>query len=255
MDGSRHELLAGSALSGDEHGQIVALQSLNLLDDAGHGRARRQESRQQRLERAIARPVDGSAERSRAAHSANPCCATAAIIRRRAGYRMAERPARRDDHEAFTVRVASEWLEEQTSRSRQTGHAAPSGQASRACRRRSPALATTRRRRRLLHEEHRAVGPETSRSAAAVSRPSSSGSAAASTIRRTMASSASAGEMTYSPVPMPRQERLGGACVAEIAFGAELFEDRHAVERWRSATERAPVWATRRPSARWLSAA
>ena len=64
-----------------------------------------------------------------------------------------------------------------------------------------------------------------SSSAAAVSRPSRSGSAAASTIRRTIASSASAGEMTYSPGADRRQEPLGVVGVGEVAFGAELLED------------------------------
>ena len=75
--------------------------------------------------------------------------------------------------------------------------------ARRCGRRRRPAGRTRRRRRRAA----------ASSSAAAVSRPSRSGSAAASTIRRTIASSASAGEMTYSPGADCGQQRLRGvAC-------------------------------------------
>ena len=80
-----------------------------------------------------------------------------------------------------------------------------------------------------LDEDHaRRRRPTASSSAAAVSRPSRSGSAAASTIRRTIASSASAGEMTYSPVPTVGQQRLRGARVLEVALGAELLEDARA---------------------------
>ena len=84
VNGARDQLLARAALAGDQHGQVVALQPLNLLDDARHRGAGAEESRQQRLERAIDRRLDRRAsDRSRAAHSANPCRATAAIIRRR----------------------------------------------------------------------------------------------------------------------------------------------------------------------------
>jgi len=47
---ARDQLLAGAALSRDQHRQVVPLQPLDLLDDAGHGGARGEESRQQRLE-------------------------------------------------------------------------------------------------------------------------------------------------------------------------------------------------------------
>ena len=78
------QLLAGAALARDEHGQVVALQPLNLLDDARHRGARRQEAGQQRLERSVdGGPTAAAVERSRAAHSAKPWRATVAIIRRR----------------------------------------------------------------------------------------------------------------------------------------------------------------------------
>ena len=78
---------------------------------------------------------------------------------------------------------------------------------------------------RLLDEQDRAVGGGRLEQRRAVSRPSRSGSAAASTIRRTIASSASAGEMTYSPVPPFASSDSASARVGEVAFGAELLED------------------------------
>ena len=49
----RDEFLAGAALTGDEHGEVVALQPLNVLDEADHRRAHGDESGQQRLERTV----------------------------------------------------------------------------------------------------------------------------------------------------------------------------------------------------------
>jgi hypothetical protein len=48
---ARHQLLAGTALAGDENRQIAALQPPDLLDEAAHRRADGQEARQQRFER------------------------------------------------------------------------------------------------------------------------------------------------------------------------------------------------------------
>ena len=61
VDGPRDELLARSAFAGDEHREIVALQPLNLFDDARHGRARREEAGQQRFEGAVDGETDGPA--------------------------------------------------------------------------------------------------------------------------------------------------------------------------------------------------
>ena len=59
VDRARDELLAGAALAGDQHGQVVALQPLNLFDDARHRGAGGEEAGQQRLERAIDGQSDG----------------------------------------------------------------------------------------------------------------------------------------------------------------------------------------------------
>ena len=113
VDRPRDQLLAGAALAGDQHGEVVALQPLNLLDDALHRRAGAQEPRQQRLERAVDgevrrgdRPIARAAEleplpRDRRDHAQS------------AHDRMAERPRRRDQAEARAIGVASERLDDE----------------------------------------------------------------------------------------------------------------------------------------------
>src|SRR5688572_5653048 len=54
VDRARDEVLARAALAGDEHRQRLPLHALNLIGHAGHGGAGADESRQQRLERALA---------------------------------------------------------------------------------------------------------------------------------------------------------------------------------------------------------
>ena len=70
MNRARDELLAGAALTGDQHGQVVALQPLNLLDDAHHRGAGAEEAGQQRLERLLVdrpRPAQPAADARRTA--------------------------------------------------------------------------------------------------------------------------------------------------------------------------------------------
>ena len=227
---ARHELLAGSALAGDQHGEVVALHPLDLLDDAVHRGAGGQEPGQQRLERSIDRrgrpppsmAIARGAQReplardrgnhSRAAASPDGRSAAArrrgrsAVLRRRG--RAARRGRRRRGRRRCRAPTA------RASVARRVGFAAGGGDHAHVADR--PA----RRRPRCSRPRH------ASSSAAAVSRPSNSGSAAASTIRRTMASSASAGEITYWPVPTDRQQRLRGVGILEIAFRAELLENR-----------------------------
>ena len=50
MDRAGDEVLAGAALPGNQHRQIVALQVLDLVGHALHRRARADESGQERLE-------------------------------------------------------------------------------------------------------------------------------------------------------------------------------------------------------------
>ena len=94
MNRARDEVLAGAALAGDQHGQVVPLQALDLLDDAVHGGAGADEPGQQRLERTLVdllgRPARG---RSRAPHSSKPWRATAANMRSRRGSRLGSRRA------------------------------------------------------------------------------------------------------------------------------------------------------------------
>ena len=69
VNGARHEILAGAALAGDQDGQVVALQALDLVGHPLHRRAGADEARQQRLElplhdrrRDLDRPLPGLAE-------------------------------------------------------------------------------------------------------------------------------------------------------------------------------------------------
>src|SRR6185295_1514888 len=52
---ARDEILARTALAGDQHGEVVALQPLDLIGDLLHRRARADEAREERLEL----PLDG----------------------------------------------------------------------------------------------------------------------------------------------------------------------------------------------------
>ena len=81
---ARDEVLAGAALAGDQHGQVVALQPLNLIGDALHRGAGADESRAAAA-RAVARarPAPPPIGRSRAEHSSNPCRSTAQSVRKR----------------------------------------------------------------------------------------------------------------------------------------------------------------------------
>src|SRR5262249_40923700 len=55
MHGPGDQLLSRPALTGNQHGEVVALETLDLLDDSRHGRAGAQESREKRLERPVRR--------------------------------------------------------------------------------------------------------------------------------------------------------------------------------------------------------
>ncbi len=59
MNGAGDQLFAGAALAGDQDGEIVALQALDLFDHARHRRARAQETREQRLERLLVHDLGG----------------------------------------------------------------------------------------------------------------------------------------------------------------------------------------------------
>ena len=224
-----------------------------------HRGARREETRAAAA-RAIGRRrrPPRPADRSRAAHSAKPWRATVAIIRSAPHDRMADRPRRGEQRVARPVRDRGRAARRRTCRGRRTGRACADARE----RARRVGIAPGRRRATRTSPSGgstKTTAPSpaaASSSAAAVSRPSRSGSAAASTIRRTIASSASAGEMTYSPDPTLVSSVARGVGVGEVAFGAELLEDARTPCRGgaRRPTARRSR-ATSRPSARWLSAA
>ena len=58
VNGPRHQFLAGAALTGDQHRQVIALQSLDLINDLVHRGAGAEEAWQQRLEWTLGGRVD-----------------------------------------------------------------------------------------------------------------------------------------------------------------------------------------------------
>ena len=255
VDGARDQLLAGAALAGDQHRQVVALQPLNLIDDARHRGAGAEESRQQRLERALDRADVGRARSGARARRTGrspgarrpPSCARGAATRWPSGRAEARSRdtrgpsgsrAERLDHDACRRR-----------RRRLAGERAPA--CARRRRRRRRARPGARRRRQRARRPPR-IGGNASSSAAAISRAEQVGQHRRIHQRRTSASSASAGEPTYSPVPgCRRAARAPRRRPRESRVGAERPEDRRAPDReCRSAIDRAPALRGQRGRAR-----
>jgi hypothetical protein len=58
MNRARNEILARAALAGDEHGQVVALESLNLVGQPIHRRSSTDEPWEERFERSTVLVID-----------------------------------------------------------------------------------------------------------------------------------------------------------------------------------------------------
>ena len=180
---ARDELLAGAALAGDEHRQIVALQPLDLLDDARHGGARRQEPRQQRLERAVRGRTDraGGSVARRAERESLP--RDGRDHPQPAHHGMADRSRRGEQRRSAIRRDRDRAARRTPCRGRRAGRGTPTAPACAPCRRHTRPERARAHRRSVSSTKTTAASPaDASSSAAAVSRPSSSGSAAASTI-------------------------------------------------------------------------
>ncbi len=115
VDGARDELLARAALARDEHGEIVAPQTLNLFDETRHRGTGREKPRQERLERSI----QGDGRRT---HGTVPRRAERESLPRDGSdhaktphHRVTDRTRRRDEREARPFDVAPERLEENRS--------------------------------------------------------------------------------------------------------------------------------------------
>ena len=257
MDRARDELLAGAALAGDQHGQIVALQPLNLLDDAGHRGAGGEESRQQRLERADRRRARRARSTDRAPRtSANPCRATAAIMRSR---RITGWPIGRG--EATSTKRGP-------SGSRPSGSTHERRRGRTACRAAPPAPARAPRRRRTRRRRSTRTSPPGSCD-------EDDGAVGGRRFEQRGGRLASQQIGQRRRIHDPPHDRIVGVGGRDDVFaGADRRQQRcaarvsarsrsapscskmpRALFRWRSATDRAPVSATSRPSARWLSAA
>ena len=194
VDRAGDQVLAGAALAGDQHRQVVALHALDLIGDALHRGAGADEPRQQRLELPLER-AGGGFERAlaRAAQRSNPWRRTAQSVRNRCSVGAASgrdvgqhrvprrRPASRP--------IGSTSIDDARAPQRCAAAAAASARALSASQPAAPARGSARpasgRRGR------RACASHASRSAVAPSRASSAGITAASTIRRTSASSPS----------------------------------------------------------------
>ena len=137
--------LPGTAFAGDEHREVVPLQPLDLLDDARHGGAGREEPGQQRLERSI----DGDAgHRQRRAIARR--AQREALARDRRNHpqpphdRVTDRPWRRDEAEAQAVGVAAERLDDERAAARRVCPGRADRAMARAASSSQPATAMTR---------------------------------------------------------------------------------------------------------------
>ena len=112
MDGACDEFLARAALTGDEHGEVVALQTLNLVDHAVHHRTRREEAWQQRFERPVDRGT-GWRRRAVARRAEREALARHGRKHVQAAFdRVAECVPRDDGHRAWAVGVTAECIDE-----------------------------------------------------------------------------------------------------------------------------------------------
>ena len=260
VDRARDEVLAGAALARDQHREIVALQPLNLLDDALHRGARADEAREQRLERTFERAgAPARAGRSRAEHSVEPLAQrprTSSETAAATGW-----PSGRDDddrREPGALRSAADRLDRRTRRPPPCCAAPPAGERAGAVgiaarpptttlhlpRGRLDEDAAACRRRRLR------AAPPRPRARAAPASPPRPRSAAPAHRRRP------SGRRGNRPRRSWAADRARHARPRDRAPRRALRRRRRGLgQDSASARERAPAVAASRPSARWLSAA
>ena len=227
VDGAGHEFLAGAAFAGHQHGQVVALQPLDLFDDTVHRRARADEAGQDRVERPQRRLLGRLADAvARAAQrealprdGGDHPQAAAGHLRHRAGRRRRWRSAGRRPR-GRAARRSTRRQPYAAPRSAERARVRPASVS-------QPAVARTRRsspgERRT---SARGVGVRRfERAPTAVSSASRSAITAASTSRRTMTSSASPGDARYSPVVSAGSWRDAGARLRDVRLRAERLED------------------------------
>ena len=256
VDRARHELLAGAALAGDEHGQVVALQPLDLIGHAVHRRARAEEAGQQRLERALVAAARRRwPRRSRAPHNSNPCRATAPNMRKRRMRTIAERTRERDQRDARAVVIAAERLGDQEPLADALSPCAAARASARPRRHRIPAMRHDAHLAGRRHDEdHRGVRFGRLREAPWRSRaPAGRGAPTASIRRRTTASSASAGDADEVAGASAASSRARAASTSSRSRCAPSVRNTDAAwSRWRSA-ERARARPRREAPERQLA--
>ena len=193
VDRPRDEVLAGAALAGDEHREVVALHALNLLGDALHRGAGADKSRQQRLERSLQDAAGRLGGPIACGTEIEPLPQHRAERAKALPGAAGERAGARHQREPRALRVAAERLDGHgrggPGAKRPDGRHRQLARARRGRSRPSPAtftcpdVACTKMTTACAsHASSRAVAP---------SRASSAGMTAASTMRRTSASSPS----------------------------------------------------------------
>ena len=104
---ARDQLFAGPALAGNQHGQVVALHPLDLLDDPRHRLAGRDKSWEERLERSIDRWA-GRRDRSVALRAQRKSLSGDGRDHAKPAHdRMPNRPRRRDQPEPRALDIAA----------------------------------------------------------------------------------------------------------------------------------------------------
>ena len=226
MNRARDEVFAGAAFPGDQHGEVVTLQPLDLVGEAIHRRAGADESGQQRLEWSLVVLIDRLTRTfARAAQIESlprDCCEHAQA----ASDRVFERRVQRERAASRPVLIGAECFDnQQPAVVLRVTLSMPAWARLVATLVSHPAAATTRTSPPPVSVNTTTDPPSvTSRRAAAVSRASSSGKIAASTSRLTMPSSASETEAVKVFAGAARQAFPNGLDLGEIALRAEQRE-------------------------------
>ena len=211
---------------GDEHGEIVTLQPLNLRDHARHRGAGGQKSWQQRLERRIRRHAGGP-RRSIARGAQGK-----SLLRDRRNHAnpphdgMSHRPRRRDQHEPRPFAIASQRLEDHRVAPRRVTVQRRSGQHPGSIRVAAREGDHAHVAVGLLDEQDRAVG-----AGGFEQRRGGFASEQFGQRRRIhdpphdRIVGVDRGDDVFAGA-YPGQQRFGGVGVGHVALGAKLFEDR-----------------------------
>ena len=250
---ARDQVLAGAALAGDQHGEVAALQALDLIGDALHRRAGADEAGDQRLERRSMAPAAGSqrplARRAQLEALAQHRAERAEPLQDR----RRERPGPPPTAKRGAAAVATDRLDgEQRGRRRRQSARWPRRPA------RAPSRRRSRRTRRPARRRGRgcvkitaACASHASSSAVVPSFASSAGVTAASTMRRTSAASPSTCDAEErARRRRPARSRARRASRPDRGWRRSDSKIAIASVRYRVARDRAPAAPASFPSSR-----